>query len=306
MNDSSTHNWPEINFSDIEPTLKTLHQWLQIVGKIKLKAMPWQNHSWHTTFAVTSNGFTTGAIPYQNINFEIVFDFQKHLLNFHCSNNKVHEIVLEPMTVSQFYHKVMKALEDLHLDIKIYAVPNEIEPPTPFVNNHTDKYYDKQSATKIWKAMLLTNNVFQEFRSNFIGKCSPVHLFWGAFDLAVTRFSGKNAPTYTGEVPNIPLDVMQEAYSKEVSSAGFWLGSEQFPFPIFYAYIYPTLPAYALEEAQPQEAFYDENMGEFILKYDDILKSEDPKKVLLHFLNSTYEAGAKTLNWDRENLEKKT
>lgn len=298
-------DWPALNFKDLQPTLETLHQWIQIVGKIRLKTMPWQNHSWHAALYITSNGFSTQAIPYQGRIFQIDFDFKKHQLNISCSNKDSVQMELKPMTVASFYNEIFKKLKLVGVDIKIHDRPNEMEPAIPFQKNTYQKHYDPDQANKLWLAMLKTNEVFYQFRSQFIGKSSPVHLFWGAFDLAVTRFSGRNAPLHQGGMPNMPLKVMQEAYSKEVSSAGFWPGSKDFPYPIFYSYAYPGPKSFADQKVLPESSIYSQEMGEFILKYDDVRNTEQPGKTLYDFLQSTYEAAATTSHWDRENLELK-
>lgn len=298
-------DWPALNFKDLQPTLETLHQWIQIVGKIRLKTMPWQNHSWHAALYITSNGFSTQAIPYQGRIFQIDFDFKKHQLNISCSNKDSVQMELKPMTVASFYSEIFKKLKSVGVDIKIHDRPNEMEPAIPFQKNTYQKHYDPDQANKLWLAMLKINEVFYQFRSQFIGKSSPVHLFWGAFDLAVTRFSGRNAPLHQGGMPNMPLEVMQEAYSKEVSSAGFWPGSKDFPYPVFYSYAYPSPESFADQKVLPEKAFYSQEMGEFILKYEDVRNTDQPEKTLYDFLQSTYEAAATTSHWDRENLELK-
>lgn len=301
---SNKKSWPDLDFGEIQETLETLHQWIQIVGKVRLKAMPWQNHSWHVTLYVSSKGFTTNPIPYQGRIFQIDFDFKKHKLFVECSNAGRVEMDLYPRTVADFYQEFFEKLDDLDINVKIHASPNEMEPAIPFAKNTFNKSYDRDAVEAIWKAMLKVNEVFNHFRSDFIGKASPVHLFWGAFDLAVTRFSGRDAPLHQGGMPNMPLEVMQEAYSQEVSSAGFWLGSKDFPFPSFYAYAYPSGAEFGRQEVQPGQAFWSDEMGEFFLKYDDLQKNADPEKALLSFLQSTYEAAVNTSQWDRTKLER--
>ncbi|MFT4755045.1 MAG: hypothetical protein ACI85Q_002610, partial [Salibacteraceae bacterium] len=255
--------WPDLNFSEIQDTLETLHQWIQIVGKIRLRTMPWQNHSWHTALYVTPTGYSTQAISYQGNMFQIDFDFKDHKLLIQCSNAETITMDLKPKTVADFYTELFENLASVGINVKIHTAPNEIDPAIPFTENTGNKSYDPVAANTIWKAMLKVSGVFNSFRSEFIGKSSPVHLFWGAFDLAVTRFSGNSAPLHQGGVPNMPLAVMQEAYSKEVSSAGFWLGSEDSPMPVFYAYAYPSDAAFGKQKVLPAEAFYSPEMGEF-------------------------------------------
>jgi len=303
-NSPQQNDWPVLDFNEIKDTLETLHQWIQIVGKIRLRTMPWQNHSWHVPLYVSPKGFTTNAIPYEGRVFQIDFDFKQHKLFIECSNAGSTEMDLYPRTVADFYRELPEKLDELAIIVKIHASPNEVEPAIPFAENEVNKSYDQDAVRAIWKAMLKANEVFNQFRSDFIGKASPVHLFWGAFDLAVTRFSGNEAPLHQGGMPNMPLDVMQEAYSHEVSSAGFWPGSKDFPFPVFYSYAYPTAPDFGKQPVQPKAAFYSDEMGEFFLKYEDVQQSTDPEKTLLDFLQTTYEAAAKTSNWNRGDLEK--
>jgi len=297
--------WSKLHFPDMQETVETLHQWIQIIGKIRLKTMPWQNHSWHCTLYINPNGYTTQSIPYEDRAFQIDFDFKQHKLIVRCSNTASVEMDLRPMTVADFYTELFEKLNQLGIDVEIYARPNEMEPAIPFQENTTNRHYDPVVASTLWQAMLKAKDVFTRFRSEFVGKASPVHLFWGAFDLAVTRFSGRPAPLHQGGMPNMPLDVMQEAYSQEVSSAGFWPGSKDFPTPIFYAYAYPAAEDFATQPVLPEQAFYSKEMGEFILKYDDVQQASDPDQMLLDFLHSTYEAAANTANWDRALLERK-
>ena len=296
--------WPQLNFDELKETLATLHQWIQIVGKIRLKTMPWQNHSWHTALYISPSGFTTHAIPCKDGTFQIDFDFKHHQLILQHTNSPTQIMKLEPMTVANFYQKLFSMLHQAGIEVSIHGSPNEMDPAIPFAKNSINKTYEPELANTLWKAMIRVNKVFNQFRSQFIGKCSPVHLFWGAFDLAVTRFSGNGAPLHQGSMPNMPIEVMQEAYSQEVSSAGFWPGSNDFPHPVFYAYAYPSSDNFGKQKVQPSEAFYDTKMGEYFLKYDDVQKADNPEKVLLNFLQSTYEAAANTSNWNRTALEK--
>jgi hypothetical protein len=300
----TTSTWPDLQFSRLQDTLETLHQYIQVIGKIRLKTMPWQNHSWHSTLYITPNGFSTQTIPYHGGAFQIDLDFKHHRLIILTSWGDNQEIELKHRTIADFYQLVLHALKAADINVHIYVRPNEMDPAIPFTENTTNKIYIPEEAHKLWQAMLRVQEVFLRFRSGFIGKVSPVHLFWGAFDLAVTRFSGKRAPVHPGGMPNMPLDVMQEAYSHEVSSAGFWPGSKDFPTPIFYAYAYPVPDDFASQSVQPAAAFYREEMGEFMLKYEDVRQAADPEKMLMDFLQTTYEAAAKTLKWDREALEK--
>jgi len=259
--------------------------------------MPWQNHSWHTTLYVSAHGYSTQNIPYKGRTFQIDFNFEVHKLFIQCSGENTLSIDLEPMTVADFYEKLFEKLNQIGIDVHINGSPNEIELAIPFKENTINKSYDPIAANALWRAMLSANSVFSKFRSEFIGKCSPVHLFWGAFDLAVTRFSGKSAPLHQGGMPNMPLEVMQEAYSQEVSSAGFWPGSRDSPIPVFYSYSYPTDDSFGEQTVLPKEAFYSSEMGEFFLKYEDVQQADDPERVLLEFLQSTYKAAVYTSNW---------
>ncbi len=298
-------NWPVIDFAKMQDTLETLHQWIQIVGKIKLRTMPWQNHSWHVALYVNAHGYTTHGIPYMDRVFQIDFDFEQHKLLIECTGKEKQSIDLRPMTVADFYSELFDKLNAIDIKVDIHQSPNEIEPAIPFKQNRVNKLYDPIAANTLWQAMLRANSVFSKFRSGFIGKCSPVHLFWGAFDLAVTRFSGNIAPLHQGGIPNMPLDVMQEAYSQEVSSVGFWLGSKDFPVPVFYSYVYPADESFGKREVMPQEAFYSPEMGEFFLKYEDVQRAENPDKMLYEFLESTYQAAVNTSEWDRGRLERR-
>ncbi len=301
---ANKQEWPTLNFTEMQDTIETLHQWIQIVGKIRLRTMPWQNHSWHTSLYITPTGFSTQSIPYQGTTFQIDFDFKKHKLFIHCSNTESSEMELRPRTVANFYKELFEKLSSMGIEVKIHASPNEMEPAIPFAENKVNHSYDPEAAQALWKAMLKANDVFNQFRSNFIGKASPVHLFWGAFDLAVTRFSGNPAPLHPGGMPNMPLEVMQEAYSQEVSSAGFWPGSKDFPTPVFYAYAYPSGANFGEQKVAPEQAFYSPEMGEFFLKYEDVMNAENPEKTLHDFLQTTYEAAVNTSDWDRGKLEK--
>ena len=300
----NVQNWPVLNYVEMQDTIETLHQWIQIVGKIRLKTMPWQNHSWHTTLYITPSGYSTHGIPYQGQSFQIDFNFKKHKLIIRCSDRKTTAIDLKPRTVANFYKELFEKLTDLGIKVKIHPKPNEMDIAIPFSENTVNKSYDPNVANTLWLAMLKANTVFNKFRSDFIGKVSPVHLFWGAFDLAVTRFSGNPAPLHQGSMPNMPQGVMQEAYSQEVSSAGFWPGSKESPIPVFYSYAYPSNTSFGKQNISPKEAFYSPEMDEFFLKYEDVQNSINPEKTLLHFLQTTYEAATKSLKWDRNKLEK--
>jgi hypothetical protein len=292
------HNWPSLDYNSYKETAQLVHLWTQIIGKIRLRKMPWLNHSWHVSLYVSPRGFTTGSIPYENGLFEIEFDFLNHLLHFRTSAASGGKIALESQTVAAFYQSTFEQLEQLGVPVGIHPAPNEMEPAIPFAEDHRPQTYDPEQMRNLWQAFVCVHKVFLKFRAGFIGKCSPVHLFWGAFDLAVTRFSGREAPQHPGGMPNMPLKVMQEAYSHEVSSAGFWPGSEDSPQPVFYAYCYPTPSEFGSQLVSPEAAFYSQEMGEFFLPYQAVQESSNPHETLMGFLKSTYQAAAITGNWD--------
>jgi Family of unknown function (DUF5996) len=295
--------WPDLQYDKLKDTIATVQLWTQIVGKIRLSKMPWVNHSWHVSFSVSPHGLTTGGIDYENGIFELTFDFMKHQLLITTSESSNATISLYPRTVASFYKELFDKLKALEIDVKIYAKPNELVPAIPFQEDTIHHSYDEEQINLFWRALLKIEPVFNKFRAGFSGKCSPVHFFWGGFDLAVTRFSGREAPKYSGVVPNIPLKVMQESYSHEVSSAGFWPGNEAFPHPAFYSYAYPTPANFPAQKVLPVEAFYSKEMGEFFLLYDVVRRAAFPEKMLMEFLQSTYDAAADTGNWDKKSLE---
>ncbi|MEM6264193.1 MAG: DUF5996 family protein [Bacteroidota bacterium] len=296
--------WPELAYDSWKDTLKTVHMWTQIVGKIRMVSMPWQNHSWHTSLYITARGLTTRSIPYKNGIFEIEFDFENHKLVISSTFAPDETMDLYSRSVADFYKELFQKLGKLGVNVDIHPAPNEVAEAIPFEENEQDASYDKQKMVDFWQAAVNIHNVFLEFRSDFIGKCSPVHFFWGAFDIALTRFSGRKAPLHHGQAPNMPADVMQEAYSQEVSSCGFWPGGDDFPQPVFYAYAYPTPEEFGKQLVEPAEAFWSSEMGEFFLPYDAVRNAADPEGTLMKFLQTTYEAAANTGNWDRENLER--
>jgi hypothetical protein len=305
MNDQTLQHeqWPELAFENWKDTVATLHLWTQIVGKIRLKQMPWLNHSWHVTLYVSAYGLTTGSIPYPDGVFQIDFDFIHHLLNITTSRGGKEEIKLYPRSVADFYRELFEKLNRTGVHSAICAEPNEVDPAIRFEKDETHRSYDGARVRDFHRALVNTHKVFTTFRAGYAGKCSPVHFFWGSFDLAVTRFSGRPAPVYSGQVLNIPIRVMQEAYSHEVSSCGFWPGNEQFPRPAFYSYCYPSPPEFGKQPVKPQDAFFSEDMGEFILLYEVVQQSKNPENTLMQFLQSTYEAASNTAGWDKKALE---
>lgn len=279
--------------------------WTQIVGKIRLERAPWTNHSWHVPLYVTARGLGTSLIPYDDGRaFEIDFDLLSHQLVIQVTDGARQSVPLEPRPVSDFYRNVLDALAALDLDIGIHTTPSEVPNGIPFEKDTEHHHYDRESATRFWRALLQIDRVFKEFRSHFIGKCSPVHFFWGSFDLAVTRFSGREAPPHPGGIPNFPDWVAREAYSHEVSSAGFWPGGGGIESPSFYSYAYPAPDGFSKARVSPSGAYYANELGEFVLSYDEVRKAASPDDVLLEFLQSTYEAAAALSDWDRTALER--
>lgn len=296
--------WPELPYADWKETYATLHLWCQIVGKIRLVQSPWLNHSWHVPLYVTTRGLTTTAIPYDMRSFEIEFDFIDQSLLIRSSDGNMASMALRPCTVADFYRDLLAHLAGLGYAITINTTPNEMVDPIPFDQDHLHASYDPAFAQRFWQLLSQVDRVFKQFRARFIGKSSPVHFFWGAFDLAVTRFSGQQAPEHPGGVPNCPDWVMREAYSHEVASCGFWPGSESMPYPAFYAYAYPEPPGYSDAHVLPSAANYDATLREFILPYEAVRTAPSPDAVLLDFLQSTYEAAADLGGWDRAALER--
>ena len=295
--------WPELSYAAWKDSYATLHLWTQIVGKIRLVQTPWLNHSWHVVLYVSARGLTTSAIPFGTRAFQLDFDFLDHVLRVSTSDGGRKEIGLLPRSVADFYADIMRILAELGIEVRINELPNEIPDAIRFSEDHVHASYDRDYAERHWRVLLQVNRVLHEFRTSFIGKCSPVHFFWGSFDLAVTRFSGRRAPPHPGGVPNLPDAVTQEAYSHEVSSAGFWPGSAGIEYPAFYSYAYPEPPGFSSASVRPKEAFYSEGLREYILPYDAVRTAGDPERALMDFLTSTYEAAANTGNWDRVALE---
>ena len=294
--------WPSLPFPEWKETARTLHMWTQIVGKIRLALTPWTNHSWHVTLYLTSRGLTTSPIPHGTKTFEIRFDFIDHQLRILTSGGEIRAIKLRPLSVAAFYREVMNALADLEMPVEINTTPNEVDPAIPFEKNETDSAYDPEYANRFWRVLLQSDRVFKEFRAEFCGKCSPVHFFWGSFDLAVTRFSGRRAPQHPGGVPHLPDAVAREAYSHEVSSLGFWAGNEAMPDPIFYSYAYPAPSGFAEAKVEPSFAGYNTQLKEFVLPYEKMRQSESPDQALLKFARSTYDAASTLGSWDRAAL----
>jgi len=303
--DAHIETWPALPFEEWNETCATLHMWTQVVGKIRLSLAPWTNHSWHVTFYLTARGLTTSPIPHRAGIFEIRFDFIDHQLRILKSDGAVKVIELRPKSVADFYREVMAGLSELQIDTTINTTPNEVEPAIPFEQDDKHRSYDPEYANRFWRALAQSDRVFKEFRSRFCGKCSPVHFFWGSFDLAVTRFSGRSAPPHPGGVPHLPDAVTREAYSQEVSSLGFWPGNASAPTPIFYSYAYPEPQGFAEVNVQPSSASYNTTMREFVLPYEAVRTARSPDETLLEFAQSTYDAASMLGKWDRAALEEK-
>ncbi|KJH72680.1 DUF5996 family protein [Aliterella atlantica] len=301
MNEStaSTVVLPALPLPQWKDTYYTLHMWTQIVGKIRLTLSPKLNHWWQVPLYVNARGLTTSTIPYQQQNFEILFDFIDHQLVIHTSSGAIAHIALEPKSVAEFYQELMAVLQSLGIEVKIRALPDEVPNPIPFAEDRQHSSYDREYVERWWQILMQTDKIFKEFRARFIGKCSPVHFFWGSFDLAVTRFSGRRAPERAQTDA-----ITREAYSHEVISHGFWTGSGPIQAPAFYSYTVPAPLGLDKELIRPHNAFYSAEMSEFILMYDDMRQAESPQRVLLEFMQSTYEAGANLANWDRQALER--
>ncbi|HTV90245.1 MAG TPA: DUF5996 family protein [Stellaceae bacterium] len=295
--------WPELDYSTLRPTMDTLQRWAQIVGKVRLAQSPWVNHSWHATFYVSVRGLTTALVPHGGRAFELEFDLVAHALVLRVSDGGEARIALAPRSVAEFYAEVLETLAALGLPVAIDSRPNELPDATPFPQDRAERAYDRGAAQRFWQALLQCDRVFKRFRTRFIGKCSPVHFFWGSFDLAVTRFSGRPAPLHPGGVPRLPDAVTREAYSHEVSSAGFWPGSGDIDYAAFYSYCYPAPAGFAAATIAPQAAQFNQELGEFLLPYEAVRRAADPDATLLSFLQTTYEAAANAGNWDRAALD---
>ena len=295
--------WPSLNWPAWRDTGATLHMWTQIVGKIRLAQAPMMNHWWQVPLYVTCRGLTTSPIPYGARSFAIDFDFIDHALKIQTSDGASDGFPLRPLSVAEFYRDIMGRLQALGLGIRIWPVPVEIAQPIPFAADHEHRAYDAEHAQRFWRILVQADRVLGAFRARFCGKVSPVHFFWGSFDLAVTRFSGRPAPPHPG-APNVADRVTREAYSDEVSSCGFWPGGPGMEQPIFYAYAYPPPPGFAAAPVRPSAAFYSREMGEFVLPYDAVRQAASPDETLLAFAQSTYDAAAQLGQWDRARLER--
>jgi hypothetical protein len=298
-NSPSENSWPELPLAAWQATYATLHMWTQIVGKVRLALSPRVNHWWEVPFYVNARGLTTSAIPYSGGIFEIQFNFVEQQLEIRTSWGSSKTLPLKPQSVADFYAAFMSALRSVGVEVKIWTTPCEVPNPVRFEKDTQHASYDGEYARRFWQILILCDNVFQEFRAGFVGKDSPVHFFWGSFDLCVTRFSGRRAPERPGADP-----VTREAYSHEVISAGFWPGGGEMKGPAFYAYAAPEPSGFSERKVKPDEAFYDPQLKEFLLMYDDARRAADPRQAVLSFLQSTYEAAADLAHWDRNALER--
>jgi hypothetical protein len=295
--------WPELSTAAWRETYATLHLWTQIVGKIRLARAPWLNHSWHVTLYVTARGLTTSPVPDGIRTFQIDFDFIDHLVRISTSDGAARQFALSGKSVASFYAAAMADLAELGIHIVIDEMPNELPEPIRFSQDNQHASYDPDAVRRFFQILVNADRVFKQFRTGFLGKASPVHFFWGSFDLAVTRFSGRRAPRHPGGVPHLPDQVACEAYSHEESSAGFWPGSGAIDYPAFYSYAYPEPSGFRTTRVRPDAAFFSEALGEFILPYDAVRTAAQPEQALLEFLQSTYEAAANAAKWDRDALE---
>ncbi|MBS3651192.1 hypothetical protein KEU06_21495 [Pseudaminobacter sp. 19-2017] len=295
--------WPSIPYAEWRETCASLHLWSQIIGKYRLAHTPWVNHSWHATLYVTPRGLTTGPVPDPGGLVTVSLDFCDHALVVEAGGGARATFPLRPMSVAEFFGLTKEAIRSIGGQPAIHGVPNEIADVVPFANDNAERPYDADAVRRFHKTLVNVSCLFQQFRTGFIGKVSPVHLFWGSFDLAVTRFSGRPAPMHPGGVPNLPDSVTREAYSHEVSSAGFWPGGSGAEDAMFYSYAYPAPSGFSERKVEPGEAWFDAALGEFLLPYEAVRQSKDPEQTLLLFLESTYRAAADTGNWPRSALE---
>lgn len=301
---SHTEPWPSLPLEAWRDTYATLHLWTQIVGKIRLVQSPWINHGWHVTLLVTARGLTTTLIPHGTRAFQIDFDFIAHRLILQSNDGGTASFPLQAQSVAAFYTRLMAELDTLQLHVDLDLRPCEVVDPVPFDQDAMHRAYDPEFAARFWQILVQADRVFKRFRARFMGKCSPVHFFWGAADLAVTRFSGRPAPRHPGGIPNLPDWVTREAYSHEVSSCGFWPGGGPIPYAAFYSYAYPEPAGYAGARVEPAAAFYSTDLHEFILPYDAVRQAAAPDDTLLAFLQSTYDAAADLGAWNRTALER--
>ena len=302
---ANPERWPELPLSAWQDTRDTLHLWTQMAGKVRLALTPWLNHSWHVALYLTARGLTTSPMPLADGSLEIEFDFIDHVVWLRRSNGHFRQVVMRPVSVAEFYVDMGIALSELGVFVVIDPTPCEIADGIPFGEDDVHKSYDGEAVRRFFRVLTSAHEVLTHFRSGFLGKVSPVHFFWGSFDLAVTRFSGRPAPRHPGGVPHLPDAVAREAYSHEVSSAGFWPGGggSAIDYAAFYSYAYPAPAGFAEARGAPAQAFFSKELGEFILPYDAVRSAREPERALMAFLQSTYDAAADLAQWDRKALE---
>jgi hypothetical protein len=301
-----SNGWPDLSRFELQPTTEALHLWSQVVGKIRLSFTPWINHSWHVPLYVSARGLSTGLIPVGSRGFDMEFDFFADVLIIRETDGQEKHVALTQQSVAAFYANTVEALNGLDIHARLNPIPCELPQAVQFDSDVAVRLYESEAARAWWYALVQTHRVFQIFRTRFVGKCSPIHMFWGSFDLAVTRFSGRKAPPHPGGVAHVPDAVSRDAYDQEVSSAGFWPGGGNIKSPSYYSYAYPAPNGFAQARVQPGAASYDGELGEFLMPYEAVRTSADPDTTLLSFLQSTYEAAAILAHWDRLFLERPT
>jgi hypothetical protein len=303
LDDAPAQDWPELPVEEWADTIEALHLWTQIVGKVRLAYSPWLNHSWGVPLYVSTRGLRTSIIPYSAESVELEFDLIADQLVIDTTTGERRTVALRPQSVAEFYDAVRHAMSDVGMPVTINPMPSEIPDAVPFDEDTRPRAYVPEHATALWRALLQADRVMTRFRAGFKGKASPVHFFWGSFDLAATRFSGRTAPPHPGGIPNFADDVAREAYSHEVTSVGFWPGNRESPAPIFYAYAYPTPDGFEAASIEPAAAFWLDELGEFALPYAALLSAADPDAMLTSFFESTHAAAAELAGWDRPALE---
>ncbi len=302
--DPSPEGWIQLPYEEWGPTRSALHLYCQVIGKIRMCCGPWLNHSWGVTLYVNARGLGTGLVPYEHRGFQIDVDLIADRVVIATTDGDTREIALRPMSVADFHRQMLDAMGELGVPVRVHTMPNEIEGAVRFDEDTDLRAYDPDHARAMWRALVQAHRVFSDFRAGYAGKASPVHLFWGALDLAVTRFSGRTAPDHPGGMPNFPLAVAQEAYSHEVTSCGLWLGGDDAPQPLFYAYAYPSPEGFEAADVLPADAFWYADLGEFVLPYDAVRSAPDPDGALMAFLESTHAAAADLAGWPRAELER--
>lgn len=295
--------WPDLPFEDWSDTRETLHLWTQIVGKIRMVQSPWINHSWSVPLYISANGLRTSLVPYGGEGFELAFDLVRHRLELTTTRGDHRTIGLVDQSVAEFYAGVIDAMNEVKMGVSINTTPNEVPEAIPFEQDTIHHTYKPEHAHALWTALVRASHAMTRFRAGFLGKASPVHFFWGSFDLAATRFSGRSAPPHPGGLPNFPHDVAQEAYSHEVTSVGFWPGNRESPTPLFYAYAYPSPEDFSHAQISPDAAVWLDELGEFILPYPSLLQQDEPDSALQQFFQSTHAAAADLAGWDRSATE---